>query len=64
MISYGMTCQNLRDCVRSFSLLHEVHGAMYNDTHLECFYTEAHSVTNKQEDLEVLAQFQSCKTLT
>lgn len=34
-------------------------GAVYNETHLKCFYANAHSMRNKLDELEVLAQSQS-----
>lgn len=40
--------------VRSFSLFHKVLGT----TNLKCFYMNAHSMRNKQEEVEALAQSQ------
>jgi len=50
-----MACHNQRlsVLVRFFSLLHEVMCG-YNKAHVKCFYTNAHSIRNKQEELEAL----------
>jgi len=38
-------------------------GVEYNKAHLKCFYSNVHSMRNKQEELEHLAQTQSCNVI-
>lgn len=58
MINYGTAHQSLRDDVLG-ELCQSPQDAGYVRAHLKYFYTNAHSIKNKQEKLEALALSQS-----